>query len=177
MKEKFSEIQKEVFSRIEKNFLPVLYNKIDKQIRFIHLIDNEFRRFFNCTGLNDELVNTIECLESFNKKIFEYLGANNKHEEKKNFNSDFGEFSNSLTNYFLEFPDIQKEKQLPERFNYINGDSLQLRILKLVKRILFSISQLPLIIGNIFRKIFKKDLKTKRDWYQSVPLKIYCCMD
>lgn len=171
MKEKFSAIQSEVFSRIENNFLPVLNSKIDDQIHFIKVIENEFKRFFNCTEFNDNLINTINCLESFNKIIFEYLEIDNKQKEKINFNSNFGEFSNSLTNYFLEFPDVQNEVQLPERFNHTKGDRLLLRFLKLFKRIFFKISQLPIIFGNIFRKNFNKELKHKRDWQQSVPLK------
>ncbi len=64
--------------------------------------------------------------------------------------------------------------QADERFLPAKDDSARIKYLKKSKNILFNVSQFPVVLTNIFRKLFKKPIKPKNKWQQNIPLKNLC---
>ncbi|MFN3555945.1 MAG: ATP-binding protein [Bacteroidales bacterium] len=63
------------------------------------------------------------------------------------------------------------QEQAPQRFQKLPHDRLRIRFFKTLKRTGFAFTSLPVKTANVFRKIFRRPLKTPAPWKQRVPVR------
>ncbi len=166
MNQDFHLIQENIKNIVSTNFSTNQKEILKEQINFINSYVNNLNKFI---GQNDV---RVEGLTDYNKKtasLIEKKFISNKLFH--NFNEYFEHLVIILDDYINTFADSLIEIQSDERFEISGNDSYSIKNFKRIKRVFLDISQIPISIGNFTKKIFKKELKEKKNWKHIIPLK------
>ncbi len=173
MNENFNEIKQTIDSLIELKFLPVIKVKIKEHRHFIEKCSVELSglsQIFN-NQESKPSPHSVEDTILLNEKIKTLLSSYFVMDGKKNFEEHFPDFSVSLGQIISETPELVTEVQDIQRFQSDVTDKLHVRLRKPFKIIFLKLSNLPVLVSNFFRKIFRKPLKEKRIWKRIVRLR------
>lgn len=150
-------------------FLEVLSDELRQQGQFIGSTEEIFATYEkNLKGENSKLtLNTRTFYDTLKQKVA-LQHAQRKH---SNFDEKFSAFNTEIETYGLTLEHQTIREQDKERFFAQLDDSLVIKLLKYHKRSSYSISQLPVKTGNLFRKLFRKPVASPKIWHHKIPLK------
>ena len=158
-------IKENIENIITSQFSANLKDKINTQIDFINLFYNRIKKFQENNDLK------IEYVIAFNKITAELIEEKHNSNLALNFNEKFDGLVVKLNEYLNTFDETIIELQSDERFKFTRDDPYFIKNAKRFKRLFLKISQVPISAGNFFRKIFKKELKSKKNWGHTIPVK------
>ena len=173
MKENIIEVKQVVDSLAKLKFLPVLKNQIKLQREFTDKCRNLLIQLQQAseTDLGSDKTTYLENVLSINKKIEKLITPYFGLDKRTNLQELFPDFYVALEKFISESDEKVIEFQDPERFANKQTDKLHIKIRKPVKKFFYNISNLPISVGNIFRKLFRKPIKEKKIWKRFVLLK------
>lgn len=169
MKDEFVLIREQIEGFVHSSMVNKLNKRIDEQIHFINSVSDLVKT--HIIDLKD--LKTNEPL--FYKKIEEYNSALLKLLEKSTPGKDIRgfreEFSDLVQSYeeFLKLTDSKRsEDQDWERFKFLEGDTFGVRGFKVVKKAGYFIATSPRRTVNLFRKLFRKPVRSLKLWKRKV---------
>lgn len=164
-------------SFIKNKLSELLKTEISDQL--LKIIDNTFDLIEKGYKKRLEYLKKLKFVES--DKINLFLDINNAQIELVKNNPAFirtsnsqeflGPFLNKAEQVISGLPAELILEQSKNRFYSQPEDKFLIRILKFFKLQIFHFSKTPFYLGNLFRKIFNKDLKKLRYWDHKVPYK------
>lgn len=107
----------------------------------------------------------------FRKEMLEYINLLAGGMKEVNTPEYILSYDTALEELVKSLPKHLKTHQSNNRFASLTTDTIWVKLIKTIKRIGFSIYSLPTKIGNIIRKVFRKNLKKVEPWIQLVPLR------
>jgi hypothetical protein len=158
----------------ETYFKPNLTGFIDNHIKFVKNVEEYFIKYYEEFGRlykgkeNDQFNNIIL---DYHKFGFNLISKRNEAIIRKNFDQEFEDFISKVNEYLDTIDKSIIRVQDKERFSANKNDSLKIQIIKKTKRIFYKFSQIPVITGNLFRKIFKRQAKPAKEWKHRIPLR------
>ncbi len=108
---------------------------------------------------------------SHHQKVIDLLNEYFFTKERINFNDEFKNALLELEKLAEDFEDVSRRKQDRNRFTILEADNFRIRNFKRVKKILYDISQFPVVFVNAIRGLLRKEKKPLQDWHHSVLLK------
>jgi len=171
MKEEILPYLDDIRKIINDSLLPVIFNKIDDQIRFIKNCEDILKNYANKlrNSLREEDSNKLK--SDYHNDFYSIIQTKCLETETKNFDSQFSLFIEKINSFLLTIKEDIIRTQDEERFIINETDGVFLRTLKRLKSISFAISKIPLSSANFFRKIFKKPVIAKQRWPHKIPLR------
>lgn len=168
MKEEFDVIRVEL-GEIISPFLGKQLNQIDNEVHFINNIKVLIERhLLNLEHLSENELKFYNEVKCFNTLFLELLNTRDGEEASDNFDQDFSELSDRYEDFFRMTDTKRKEYQNSERFKIITGDSILIKILKVVKWAAYFITSFYGRANNLIRKIFKQYEKPLRQWKRKI---------
>ena len=177
MTEDFQKIESKVKNIGDKYLLSFLLKKIDDHKIFIGKYYRILSQYQNNTELllnNDNIQNFIRNFKELKSKLNLLLKGSGIIPDLKSFDEDYKGFLNETNNYLSNLPEEKIVFQSEERFTKADDDKQFIKTVKFFKRVFFSVSQVPVVSENFFRKILKKKLKPPRRWEQKLPFRNLC---
>ena len=165
MKQDFLLIKQKIDDIVSSHFCAKQKDKINEQINFINSFQDTLRKFLEKNDLK------IEPVTEYNKKTVLLIERKFNDNKANNFNEDFGNLVNNVSDYFGSLAETLIETQPDERFKILANDSYLIKNYKRIKKFFLILSHIPVSTGNLFRKIFKKELKQKRNWNHTIPFR------
>ncbi len=154
--------------------LPTILKKIDEcQIfvgKYYRTLNNHLENL-NETLSQENIQDFVHNFYELKEKLIILLNDYGNKHELKSFDADHKDYSDKINQQLSNIPVNKIEFQSPERFSKNKDDLLFIKTGKFIKRIFFQLSQLPIFLGNFFRKIFKKKLRPAKQWEQKIPLR------
>ncbi len=171
MKENILEIKHQFGNFITANFIPKIKEQINEQRKYIELLKPHFIELEGLKKSSKDHDTKLKEIISSNNQITKLLDKHFVLQERKSFSELFEEYHSVIEKFVSESEESVTEIQDEERFITSNDDKLLIRLLKPVKKSFLKISNLPISIGNVFRKILKKPAEPIRNWKRIVQLK------
>ena len=173
MNENFKEVKQTVDSLAKLKFLPVLKNKIKVQREFIDKCRNLLIQLQKAseTDLGSDKTGFLENVLIVNKQIEKLITTYFEIDNTTTLKEIFPDFYSALEKFISESDEKVVEYQDPERFIKGPSDKFHIKIRKPVKKLFYDISNIPISVSNLFRKLFHKPTKEKKVWKRIVLLK------
>ncbi len=173
MNEDFNVVKQTVDSLAKLKFLPVIKNRIKLQREFIdkcRILLLQLQQASE-TDLSSGKTAILENVLTVNKQIEKLITTYFEVNETTTLQLIFPDFYSALDKFISDSDEKVEEYQDPERFIKGPDDKLNIKIRKPVKKFFYNISNIPISVGNIFRKLFHKPVKEKKIWKRIVLLK------
>ncbi|MBZ0199388.1 MAG: hypothetical protein K8H86_05945, partial [Ignavibacteriaceae bacterium] len=177
MKTTIDEVGKEVSVLIQTHFIPILRDKIFDEETILKSVSDLFLRMagnISAARYNDEDQKDTAALMEYHAGILEITKSHHLVVSPEDFDVQFKSFKASLDALFERVEETLNVYQKPERFKKLEGDSFQILINKKIKSISYWFTQRPTAFTNVFRKLFKKELKPPKLWKQDIPFRNLC---
>ena len=173
MSENFTEIKQTIDSLVELKFLPEIKGKIKDQRQFVEKCRVEFMHLHQIIDDQQSMSrpDSIDNAIRLNKKIKTLISGHFENDGKKSFQELFPDFSASVEKFISETPKIITEYQDTQRFETEAKDKWHVKLRKPFKKFFLYFSNLPVSVSNIFRKLFRKPVKSKKKWKRFVRLR------
>jgi len=155
MKEEILPYLDDIRKIINDSLLPVIFNKIDDQIRFVKNCEDILKNYANKLRNSLREVDSNKLKSDYHNDFYSIIQTKCLEKETKNFDSQFSLFIEKINSFLLTIKEDIIRTQDEERFIINETDGVFLRTLKRLKSISFAISKIPLSSANFFRKIFK----------------------
>ncbi|MEO8399434.1 MAG: hypothetical protein ABI550_06420, partial [Ignavibacteriaceae bacterium] len=164
-------IQNQISQFVNEYFIPQLKVKLKNQKEFINDIDSKINEYLLNINENEHEKFLAEKSKEFHSKIFLLIENCYLNNSRNSFDEDFQSFINQYSQYIPSIISTYRKTQDDERFIPLKDNSGYIKFLKKIKKFLFNLRQIPIKSGNVFRKLFKKPLKPKKNWHQDIPLR------
>lgn len=153
-------------------FLSILFKKLNHQQQLFQALNTALTDYYKQINKKPTigLIKFIQETESFKAAVAKIITVGNDTQKAESFDQDFAPFLQSLNEYIESLPVSEIEIQSLERFKSGPKESWILKIGKAWKKVFFNISQWPIAVGNIFRKLLKKPPKPSKQWTHKIPL-------
>jgi hypothetical protein len=171
MKEEILPYLSDVRKIIGDYLVPVFCNRIDDQIKFVKGCEVVLKNYAAILQNISEEKDSLKLMLKYHNDLYSVIRTKYLETEKNNFDNHFSLFAGNINSFLLTIEDNIIRIQDEERFIINKTDGLFLRILKRLKNLFFFISKIPLEIGNIFRKLFRKPVKARNRWAHKIPLR------
>ncbi len=171
MKEKLTLLFSELKSLVEKEFTPVVEKEIEQLNDFLSSVESSVEQYGHYPGgnKNDNYLPVLEGTYKYNAEIFALINVRHSAAESVKFDDKFESYISAINTYIDSLDTELVLPQNDERFIIQHSDRINIKLLKRFKRIFFNITQIPTGTANLFRKIFKKEIKTKKLWSHRIP--------
>ncbi len=173
MTENIEEIKIFLHQAVKQEFLPQLFIKIESHKKFLAELSKLIEEYPALTAkinnYNDD--GSIESVIKLFDLIQEKLESKYNLMQGDSFLVDLESFSINISNFINESEASRIEVQAKERFYFQQGDSIFLRISKILKLFLYKVTVAPRQLNNFFLKLFKKPTKDIKYWNQKIPLR------
>ena len=171
MKENFLEIKHQIGDFITANFIPKIKEQINEQRKYIELLKPHFIELDGLKKSSKDHDTKLKEIISSNNQITKLLDKHFVLKERKSFAELFPEYHSVIEKFVSESEESVTEIQDEERFITSNDDKLLIRLLKPVKKSFLKISNVPISVGNVFRKILKKPARTNSNLEKKCSIK------
>lgn len=173
MNENFKEVKQTIDSLAKLKFLPVLKNKIKTQREFIDKCRKLLLQLQQASEakLGSDKTDFLENVLIVNKQIEKLITTYFEIDHTTTLKEIFPDFYSSLEKFISESEEKVIEPQDPERFIKGPSDKFHVKIRKPVKKFFYNISNIPIAVSNLFRKLFRKPIKEKKIWKRIVLLR------
>ncbi len=165
MNKEFIAIRGAIENIINSTLMSDLNRKIDEQIYFIkkvrEVLNTCISDIGNLTGNELEFYKRIEC---YNENLLSLLKENFAERKIPDVEEDLSEFFQKYSNYSEQIDIKRIEDQDDDRFRIIAGNTIIVKVVKLIKGFTFFVTTLPQRFLNLIRKIFRRPPKALRKW-------------
>ena len=151
--------------------LPVFCSRIDDQIKFMKSGEQVIKNYAKRLQTSSIEKDLYKLRLGYHNDLYSVIQTKYSEPEKNNFDNHFSLFIENINSLLLTIENDIIKVQDEERFIINKTDGFLLKILKRLKNLFFFISKIPLETGNIFRKLFKKPIKTRQRWGHKIPLR------
>lgn len=150
-------------------FLEVMSEELRQQVDFINTTKSIFKAYEESLKKGDSPLafNTRTLYEALRQPV----GSRHTERTYHDFDDRFSSFNREIDGYIADLDHKTIREQDKERFLPQPGDSIVLKALKYHKRSFYSISQLPVKTGNMFRRLFRRPVAPPRLWHHHIPLR------
>lgn len=169
MKDEFYIIKDKLEEIIFAPLLSIFFNTIDNETRYIIKIRDLVKsHLIKLKDSNHDEVNFWNEVKCYNSTFLELLNNREDSGYPDIFNKELSELSSRYDD-FLKHTDVKRiEEQDNERFKILVGDSLIIKIFKIIKSIVYFITTPYGRTRNLIRKIFKDYEKSLRRWKRKI---------
>ncbi|MCA6073862.1 ATP-binding protein [Fulvivirga sedimenti] len=152
-------------------YLPVLYGKIDRQVKFLNEVDDLQRRLNTYVRDQTELGKKLNFVVAYKEKLKEAVDRRFNIGDPAGFDEEFEGFVKAADKYLATLPVDLSREQETDRFKWRPEDTLFIKFLKPFKRIFYGISTFPKRVVNLFRRLAGKEPLLIRRWNHKVLLR------
>lgn len=134
---------------LNEEFLPVLNRKIDRQITFLREIKGLQVRLSENLAQQHEQAKEVNFVTGYKEKLKASIQKRFNIGPPASFAEEFSNYDREVERYLSTLPDAVRREQDQERFQLLKEDGFQIKILKSVKILFFTLSRIPLKIINV----------------------------
>ncbi len=173
MNDELKAIRQEIEKYTREFIVQTINNEFTAHKEFIDKIKQtytDFRENLNSPleKLTPELIDSVH---QYNLNLYNIIQHKYQTSISVNFDEKFPGYTQAVNSFIDSLENSVRLSQNLDRFSSLKNDPLLIRFLKKIKRVFLILSQTPIWLGNLFRKLIKKEIKTERVWHQIVPLK------
>jgi len=147
-----------------REYLPVLYAKIDRQKKFLNEVDDLQRRVDTYINEQAELGKKLNFVSAYKEKLKEAVDRRFNIGDPAGFDEEFEAFVREADKYLATIPVDLRREQDEDRFRLLPEDTFLIKFAKVFKKLGFFITTFPGRLMNAFRKIAGKQPRLINRW-------------
>ena len=169
MQEEFVLLKERIKGFLDSFFLSILTQRIDEQILYINNIRDQVKtHLLNLKEPDQEELKFFKEIENYNRRLLSLLEKIIKDKNSGTFGEEFPELNHILNEFLNQTEAVRIGEQEDQRFRISPGDSVTIKVLKIFKIAGYFITVLPVITLNSFRKLFHRQLKSRKKWKRKI---------